>query len=115
MPATVVEEHGAAFLVGKITAVEQSPERDDRYIVRFEEFAVLDPLSVIWPGHRNPVWYVEDIRTLGIDPDKLNWQPLPTAVPVTAQIAERKTETPDGLTFDQARAGLAITYNTKSR
>lgn len=108
--AAILEEHGAAFLIGRITAVEQSPERDDRYIVRFEEFAVLDPQPVIWPGHRNPVWYVEDIRTLGIDPDKLNWQPMPAAVPVTVQTAERKTEMPEGLMFDQARAGLAITY-----
>lgn len=70
------EEHGAAFIVGKISTVEPSPERPDRYIVRFDEYAVLHKRDV-WPGARNPVWYVEDIAALGIDPTKLNWLALP--------------------------------------
>src|SRR4051794_21669482 len=68
------EEHGAAFLVGKITTVEPAPDRADRYIVRFNEYALLNPQLVVWPGARNPIWYVDDIRQLGIDPDKLDWQ-----------------------------------------
>src|SRR5438552_980248 len=58
--AAATEEHGAAFLVGKITTVEPSPAREDRYIVRFDEYAVIDPQPIVWPGARNPVWYVED-------------------------------------------------------
>jgi hypothetical protein len=104
------EQHGAAFLVGKIMAVEPSPERDDRYIVRFNEYAVLDPQPVIWPGHRNPVWYVDDIRTLGIDPDKLNWQRMANDVIGGSEITDVEAVVPEGLTFDQARAGLAIMY-----
>ena len=41
------EEHGAAFLVGKISLVEPSPERPDRYIIRFNEYALLDPQLMV--------------------------------------------------------------------
>ena len=67
------EEHGAAFLVGRISVVEPTPDRPGRYVVRFDEYAILDPQPVVWPGARNPVQYVDDIGELGIDPDKLNW------------------------------------------
>lgn len=75
--AAAQEQHGAAFMVGRITTVEPSPERSDRYIVRFDAYAIPDPQSVIWQGARNPVWYVEDISELGIDPETLDWQPMP--------------------------------------
>lgn len=76
--AAAQEEHRAAFLVGRITIVEPSPERPDRHIVRFNEYAILDPQPVLWPGARNPVWYVDDIRkSLGIDPDALHWLAMP--------------------------------------
>ena len=70
------EEHGAAFLVGKITTVEPSPERPDRYIVRFDEYADLDPQPIVWPGARNPVWYPEDMEQLGIHVDMLTWSTI---------------------------------------
>ena len=75
--AAAQEEHGAAFMVGRITIVEPSPERPDRHIVRFNEYAILDPRPVLWPGARNPVWYVDDIKSLGIEPDRLNWLAMP--------------------------------------
>ena len=75
--AAAQEEHGAAFLVGRITIVEPSPLRADRHIVRFNEYAILDPQPVVWPGARNPVWYVDDIESLGIEPDTLNWVAMP--------------------------------------
>lgn len=75
--AAAQEEHGAAFMVGRITIVEPSPERPDRHIVRFNEYAILDPQPVLWPGARNPVWYVDDITSLGIEPDALHWLAIP--------------------------------------
>ena len=75
--AAAREEHGAAFMIGRIAAVESTPDLPGRYIVRFDEYAVLDPQPVVWPGHQNPVWYVEDIETLCIDPDALNWIATP--------------------------------------
>jgi len=73
------EEHGAAFLVGKICLVEPSPERPDRFIIRFNEYALLDPQPVVWPGARNPVWYLDSLAELHIDENSLAWQPAPPA------------------------------------
>lgn len=73
------EEHGAAFLIGKISLVEPSPERPDRYIIRFNEYALLDPQPVVWPGSRNPVWYLDNLADLHIDETSLVWQPVPPA------------------------------------
>ena len=74
--AAAQEEHRAAFMVGRITTVEPSPERTNRHIVRFDEYAVLD-IPDVWSGARNPVWYVDDIKKLGIEPDTLNWLEVP--------------------------------------
>ena len=73
------ERHGAAFLIGRITTVEQSPDArfPDRHIVRFDKYAILDPQPTIWPGFQNPVWYVDDLKELGIDPKAQDWQLLP--------------------------------------
>jgi hypothetical protein len=73
------EEHGAAFLVGKISLVEPSPERPDRYIIRFKEYALLDPQPVVWPGSRNPVWYLDSLADLHIDESSLAWRLVPPA------------------------------------
>jgi hypothetical protein len=109
--AAAMEEHGAAFLVGKVTTIEPAPDRGDGYyMIRFDEYAVLpDPQRNVWPGHQNPIWYVEDIRELDIDPDKLNWQPMPESAARALETTDTSTA-PDGLTFDQARAGLATMY-----
>ena len=48
-----------------------------RHVVRFDEYAILDPQPIAWPGHQNPVWYVENIKDLGIVPDNLNWVAIP--------------------------------------
>ena len=46
--------------------------------MRFDEYAILDPPEYdVWPGFQNPVWYVDDIRELGIDPEALCWQRFP--------------------------------------
>jgi hypothetical protein len=57
------EEHGAAFLVGKISSVEELQNDPGRFIVRFDRYALVKSQPVIWPGARNPVWYVDDFRS----------------------------------------------------
>jgi hypothetical protein len=111
--AAAPEEQGAAFLVGKISAIEPAPDNRNRYVIRFSEFADLDPQPVIWPGHRNPVWY-NDIRTFGIDPENLNWQSMTSEAVGPSEIGAVEAEPPEGLTFDQARTGLAIRYRVPS-
>ncbi len=107
------EEHGAAFLVGKITVVEPSPERPDRFIVRFDEYALLDPQPVVWPGSRNPVWYLDSLADLGINEASLVWQPVPQ------EVEGEQTPEPDvapitsPFTAKEARAALATIYGVK--
>ena len=74
-----VEPHGTAFLVGRITIVEDAPDIRGRYIVRFCKYATLAPGTfpqAKWPGSQNPVRYVKDIAKLGIDPDTLKWHAI---------------------------------------
>lgn len=63
--------HGEAFLVGKITTVELSPEGEGRYIVRFSEIARVSVPNA-WKGMRNPITYCR-LSDLGIDPGKLHF------------------------------------------
>lgn len=80
--AAAPEDHRAAFMVRKIAAVEQSLDTPGRHVVRFYEYARLHPPRPnVWPGHQNPVWYVESIRDLGILPDNLNWVAIPDEQP----------------------------------
>jgi hypothetical protein len=90
------EEHHSAFLVGKITNIEVSPEYGGvgavRYIVRFDEYALIDPpLKEAWKGDHNPVRYVDDIADLGIDVSSLKWKRL-----LKTDVVEATIESNDG-------------------
>jgi hypothetical protein len=99
------EDHHTAFLVGRISRVEISPERNDRYIVRFSEFAEID-LPDVWPGGRNPIMYVDDINSLGIDVAALQWEPVKAAPGVDYD----GEGVDDGLSFDEAKAAIGRRY-----
>lgn len=67
---------GQGFLIGKISAVEPSPEgRKGRYIVRFSEYAEIDKPDMAYKW-RNPVRYIE-LEDFDIDPTKLTFKPVP--------------------------------------
>ena len=108
------EEHGAAFLVGKISGVEPSKEDPARFIVRFDRYALLDPQPIVWPGARNPVWYVDDFANIKIDEAALEWLPMPNTVAATgageAACSDASALQADRLTIAQAKAGLAATF-----
>jgi hypothetical protein len=99
------EDHHTAFLVGRISRVELSPERNDRYIVRFSEFAEIDVPNV-WPGGRNPIMYVDDITALGINVEALQWEPVVDA-PEVDYDAEGVD---DGLSFEEAKVAVGRRY-----
>ena len=86
------EEHGAAFMVGKVKDVVPSTETEGRWLIQISEYAVGD-FQDSWEG-RNPVayWKAEDYKTL--DFKALDYQPLETR--------------PQGLTIAEAKAGLAL-------
>lgn len=105
------EEHGAAFLIGKISGVEPAPERPERYIVRISEYALIDPQPLVWPGSRNPVWYIDELSDLQIDKVPFDWQPMPEggeAMPQTVSSASSAASVK--LTIAEAKAGLAATF-----
>jgi hypothetical protein len=73
--------HGAAFLIGRISAVVPSPEDPSRWIIEFREYTVPShPIPNIWGKsghHRYPVRYTS-LEELGIDLDTLPpFQALP--------------------------------------
>jgi hypothetical protein len=108
------QEHHHAFMIGKIADVVPSPERPERYLVVFSEYARFDwPNS--WPGLRNPVRYGH-LEEFGItDPESLHWHPMPKpsgAKPAARFAADQEQdEDADGfgpLTIAEAKAGLAL-------
>lgn len=112
--ASQQEDHGAAFLVGKISAIEPASDDPDRFIVRFDRYALLDPQPIIWPGARNPVWYVDDFSDIQIDESALKWQPMPTTEKAEIHMAIASPSAmavPSGrLTIAEAKAALAVTF-----
>ena len=103
------QEHHHAFLVGRISDVVASPERPDRYLVQFSEYARIDYENA-WPGLRNPVRY-GTLEEFGItDPESLEWHPMPPA-PSGTTARDTQDEDHDGfgpLTIPEAKAGLAL-------
>jgi hypothetical protein len=116
------EEHHVAFLVGKVSGVEptaptpennESPE--DRYLIRFSEYARINvPNS--WPkGYRNPVRY-SSLEDLGIDPVMLKWEAMPEPAEALAcaqdelDVGAVNVSSGEALTIAQAKRGLALTF-----
>lgn len=113
------EPHGTAFLIGKISDIVPSAELNaqGRFLIRISEYARIK-VSCKWRGS-NPVRYLDIQEELGIDPDTLDFQPMPTS---TSTISATQ---PDSdhlaheenvgrahaekliLNFAQAKAGLA--------
>ena len=71
------EAHGTAFLVGKVSDVVPSTDDDDRWLVLFSEYSVVN-VGEQWEG-RNPVRFytVEDYKG-DIDFDALDYPPTNT-------------------------------------
>ncbi len=103
------QPHHHAFLVGRIRDVVISPERADRYLIIFAEYARINAGDA-WPGLRNPVKY-GSLEDFGInDPEALHWQPMPS-FPMGVPGGETKDEDVDRfgpLTITEAKAGLAL-------
>jgi hypothetical protein len=69
------EDHGTAFLIGRIVGVKPSP-KPGRLVIVFDQYAVLDRPAT-WPaGFRNPVAYTS-LKDLGLKSDELKWKVFP--------------------------------------
>lgn len=108
------EPHRSAFLVGKIRDVVQAPNRDKgRYLIRLSEYAIVDIPDIWEKGDRNPIKYV-DIESLGIDPAKLKWKPMPEMgdAPVATPEPPHIPDSP--LTIAEAKKRLAATFGVST-
>lgn len=100
------EEPGSAFLIGRVADVVPSTEDQARWCIRFSEYARIDRANV-WQGWRNPVRYL-DLASLGIELEKLKFEPMPAKSEAAALHAELPPVR--GLSIAQAKRGLALTF-----
>ncbi len=90
------EEHGTAFLVGKVKDVVPSTETLGRWLILISEYARIN-VPDQWSG-RNPVAYWKDRDFPDVDFKALQYQSVGASKPA-------------GLTIAEAKAGLAIAFN----
>ena len=114
------EPHGAAFMVGRVAiVVRPTPDPraaaegrlhtwpdEKRWKIVFSEYALVS-IPNVWGGWRNPVKYTS-VADLGIDPDSLEFHPMPERQPVE-EVAAAPTQIA-GLTIPEAKSALAATY-----
>jgi hypothetical protein len=108
------EDHGSGFLLARIKDVVlspfvvPSPSKPDRYLVQFEEYAVVD-IPKAWTFGKNPVHYAT-LEDFGIDPSALEWIPCTPSAAQSPSSAVEPSPEAAGLDFDQAKHGLSIRY-----
>jgi hypothetical protein len=101
--------HGAAFLIGRISGVSKSLEENPttRWKIEISEYARIPELPVMWGGWRNPVRYM-DLGSLGIQPEKLVFHPMPSRA--NGRAAQTASASELKLTIVDAKRGLAANY-----
>lgn len=71
-------EHGAAFLVGRISGVRVATKTATngypRVFIEISEYALVTTRN-LWSKSQNPVWYT-DLETLGIEENSLHFRPI---------------------------------------
>ncbi len=86
------EEHGTAFLIGKVVGVKPSAEHKDRLVIAFDRYASLNKPNA-WPnGFRNPVCYTT-LEDLGINSEELKWKEFPGSS--RAAVSSKEEAEPD--------------------
>jgi len=105
------EPHGTAFLVGRISGL--TPHGVDkkgmqRWVIKISEHAEVNHPEA-WGEWRNPVKYTT-LEELGIDPKKLNFEPMPTPTKVLTPLLQPDRSKSGALTIAEAKAGLALQF-----
>jgi hypothetical protein len=92
--------------------VKKSPEDEDRLVVTFGQYAILNKPNV-WPeGHRNPVAYTK-LEDLGIDPESLEWKEFPAKSEIS-NLADARVETghePPATVIEKAKRMIATSLS----
>jgi hypothetical protein len=107
------EPHGSAFMVAKISGLTQRTDDtpDGRWKIAISEYARAN-LPDVWDHGRNPIRYTS-LEELGIDPDKLEFYPMPTSSPVAPRFSQNPPNMASGITIEDAKRGLALTFGVK--
>lgn len=118
------EPHGTAFLVGRISDVVPTTDKDsegNRYLIKISEYARVN-VPHKWRGS-NPVRYINLQEELGIEPATLQFHRMPeestpehsaddvisvaTSISSSERTRSDAAEGPGMMTIPQAKAGLA--------
>lgn len=111
------QEHGSAFLLGKISGVrraapEESDDGKERWLILISEFARIS-VPEVWDHGRNPVRY-SSLMTLGIEPVGLQFESVPkrgSADGSTDEVPQtHAAPSPVPMTIADARNGLAAAF-----
>lgn len=105
------EPHGTAFMIGRVSDVVTSTEKEGRWLVKFDEYARLD-LPDFWKGMRNPVRYTT-LEELSLSLDNVRFEAMPEIVAEEPEAAPEPPRFSGGLTMADAKKGLAITFGVK--
>ena len=85
------EEHGSAFLIGKVRDIVPSTEPDDpgkpRFLIRMTEAAIIRDKPGFWQWGRWPTHY-DSLDALGIDPSDYDFKSLPKLLAEIRQTSE---------------------------
>lgn len=106
------EDHGTAFLIGRVVGVKPSSEYEDRLVIVFDRYASLN-MPNVWPsGYRNPVCYTS-LEKLGVNSEELEWKDFPGNSQATiAQSKERKSERqPPSAVLEKAKLMIAASLS----
>jgi len=97
-------------MIGHIADVVPSTDREDRWLVRFDKYAVINEPRV-WKW-RNPVRYTT-FEELGIDVKGVKFQPMPDP-PKETQSADAPAAKPlTKISIAEAKRLLAATFGVK--
>ncbi len=99
------EEHGTAFMVGKVKDVVPSTETEGRWLIQISEYALVD-----WPDQwqgRNPVAYWKDSDYEDVDFKSLEYRPFET-VPQVLSIPEAKAALARGLNVPESAIEIVV-------
>jgi hypothetical protein len=99
-------------MIGRISDVVPSTETEDRWLVKFDEYARLD-IPDFWQGWRNPVHYEEKLDALPLSLDTVKFEPMPEEASESPILEPKSPEPSKGLTIAEAKEALASTFGVK--
>jgi hypothetical protein len=108
------EPHGCGFLIGRVSGVHRSLEKnsEERWLIEISEFARIN-YPDLWDHGRNPVRYTSR-EELGIRLDGVEFQAIPQASE-SAPVSQSgpRAPIPAMLTITEAKKALAATFGVK--